>query len=355
MLVKKLTLNNFRNLEPTVFIPEKEMNVICGENAQGKTNLIEAIWLFTGAKSFRGNKDNELPRFESEKAKLTLIFESEGVEKTASITIDTRRHAVLNGKNLPSAAALVGKFCAIVFSPDDIGLVTDGPSKRRRFMDIAISQIYPSYLGYLRNYTRAVTQRNVILKDIRKGLKSEAFLDVFEQEIVSNGKEIIKYRLDYVDLIKEKVSEIYRGISAEKEELDIEYVMTSEAENLREELIKARQTDIYSATTSVGPHRDDLAFKINGVSVRNFASQGQRRSVALSLKLSEAEILKKITGEFPVALLDDVMSELDPVRQNYILNHIKGWQVFITCCDPSNTENLDKGKVFSMKEGRLSE
>lgn len=355
MLVKKLTVNNFRNLKPTVFIPEKEMNVICGENAQGKTNLIEAIWLFTGAKSFRGNKDNELPFFDSQKAKLTLIFESEGIEKTASITIDTRRHAVLNEKKLSSAAALAGQFCAIVFSPDDIGLVTDGPSKRRRFMDIAISQIYPSYLGYLRNYTRAVTQRNVILKDIRKGLKSEAFLDVFEQEIVSNGKEIIKYRIDYVDLIKEKVSEIYRGISADKEELSIEYIMTAEADNLKNELIAARQTDIYSATTSVGPHRDDLAFKINGVSVRNFASQGQRRSVALSLKLSEAEILKKITGEFPVALLDDVMSELDPIRQNYILNHIKGWQVFITCCDPSNTENLDKGKVFSMKEGRLSE
>ena len=355
MLVKKLTLTNFRNLEPTVFIPEEQMNVICGENAQGKTNLIEAIWLFTGAKSFRGNKDNELVKFNEEKAKLSLLFESEGVEKTATITIDTRRHAVLNEKNLSSAAALAGKFCAIVFSPDDIGLVTDGPSKRRRFMDIAISQIYPSYLSYLRNYTRAVAQRNVILKDIRKGLKSEAYLDVFEKEIVSNGKEIIKYRLDYVDLIKDKVSEIYKGISADKETLNIEYVMTANGADLKEKLIEARNIDISSATTSIGPHRDDLAFKINGVSVRDFASQGQKRSVALSLKLSEAEILKKITGEFPIALLDDVMSELDPTRQDYILNHIKGWQVFITCCDPSNTKNLDKGKVFSMENGKLSE
>ncbi len=354
MLVKKLCVTNFRNLEKTEFIPTNEMNVICGENAQGKTNLIEAIWLFTGAKSFRGNKDNELVNFNCDVAKLTLNFEAEGVEKTAEIIIDTKRRAVLNEKKLSSAAALAGKFCAIVFSPDDIGLVTDGPSKRRRFMDIAISQIHPSYLNYLRNYTRAVTQRNVILKDIKKGLADYSFLDAFEKEIAGNGKEIIKYRLDYVSLIKSAVKEIYKGISAEKEELDIEYIMTSSFDNLEKDLYNARQTDIYSATTSVGPHRDDLAFKINGVAVRSFASQGQRRSVALSLKLSEAEILKNITGEFPVALLDDVMSELDPIRQDYILNHIKGWQVFITCCDPSNTKNLDKGKVFSMKDGKLS-
>ena len=355
MLVKKLYINNFRNLNNTQFIPIKEMNVICGENAQGKTNLIEAIWLFTGAKSFRGNKDNELINFNCEKAKLVLEFEAEGVEKTAEIIIDTKRNAVLNEKKLSSAAALAGKFCAIVFSPDDIGLVTEGPKKRRRFMDIAISQIHPSYLGYLRNYTRAVTQRNIILKDIKKGLADYSFLDVFENEIVQNGKEIIKYRLDYVNQIKDVIKNIYKGISAEKEELDIEYIMTSSYENLEKDLYNARQTDIFSAITSVGPHRDDLDFKINGVSVRNFASQGQRRSVALSLKLSEAEILKNITGEFPVALLDDVMSELDPTRQDYILNHIKGWQVFITCCDPSNTKNLDKGKVFSMSNGRLEE
>lgn len=353
MLVKKLTVNNFRNLEPVVFTPCNEMNVICGENAQGKTNLLEAIWLFTGAKSFRGSKDNEIVAFEKEAAKIELCFKAEGIEKEAQLIIDNKRHAFLNGKKLSSAATLAGKFCAIVFSPDDISLISEGPSKRRRFMDIAISQLFPAYLIHLKNYTRAVAQRNVVLKNIRKGISNESFLDVFEEEISLNGEEIIKYRFKYVDLIKDFVKQIYNGISAEKEILTIEYVPTANIGKLKEKLLISRQNDIITATTSVGPHRDDLEFKINGVNVRNFASQGQKRSVALSLKLSEAEVLKKITGEYPVALLDDVMSELDPIRQNYVLNHIKGWQVFITCCDPSNTKNLNTGKILFMNEGKL--
>ncbi len=331
------------------------MNIICGENAQGKTNLIEALWLFTGAKSFRGNKDFELVCFNNQTAKLKLIFTAKGIEKEAEIIIDQKRNAFLNGKKLPAASHFSGEFCAIVFSPDDILLVNGSPSDRRRFLDIAISQVYPNYVANLRKYTRAVSQRNAILKEIKNGNKINSMLSFFEEEIAQNGEEIIKYRKNYVDLIKPFLKETYKGISASKESFDIEYLASAEKSTLREELIKSREKDIFSCTTSVGPHRDELLFKIDGKTVKDYGSQGQKRSVALSLKLSQSKVLEKITGEVPVALLDDVMSELDPSRQEYVLNHIKGWQVFITCCDPSNTKNLNEGKIFSIKDGRIEE
>lgn len=355
MKVNKLTLQNYRNIKNTVFIPENKMNVICGENAQGKTNLIEALWLFTGAKSFRGNKDFELVQFNNNTAKLKLYFNSFGTEKEAEIVIDKKRNAYLNGKKLTSASKFAGVFCAIIFSPDDIMLVNGSPAERRKFLDIAISQVYPNYISFLRKYTRAVTQRNALLKEIKSGNKVNSMLSFFEEEIAQNGEEIIKYRIKYIKLIKPFLKETYKGISNSREEFDIEYNYSCEKGFLREALIKSREKDILSTTTSVGPHRDDLSLKINGKSVKEFGSQGQKRSVALSLKLSQAEVLKSVTGEIPVALLDDVMSELDPSRQEYVLNHINGWQVFITCCDPSNTKNLNEGKIFSIKNGRIEE
>ena len=354
MLVKEVSFNSFRNLKEYKFVPIDGMNVICGENAQGKTNLIEAIWLFTGAKSFRGNKDNELVKFGETCAKLNMDFIAEGVKKEAEIIIEQRRRAVLNGNRYNQAASLAGSFCAIVFSPDDLGLITEGPAKRRRFLDIAITELHPSYLNALRKYNRAVTQRNALLKENKKGYCDLSLLNLFEEEIATNGSIIIKERLNYLEEIKDTVSGIYRGLSAEKENLSVEYISTV-GEDFLNQLKLSRKEDFLTATTSVGPHRDDLSFFINNQSVRNFGSQGQKRSAALAMKLSEAEILKRITGEFPVALLDDVMSELDPERQNYILNHIDGWQVFLTCCDPSNTKNLNKGKIFWVKNGEISE
>ena len=355
MKVNKLTLQNYRNIKNFEFFPTDEMNVICGENAQGKTNLIEALWLFTGAKSFRGSKDFELVEFNKEAAKLKLSFCSFGTEKEAEIIIDKKRNAFLNGKKLSSASRFSGEFCAIIFSPDDIMLINGSPSERRRFLDIAIAQVYPAYVTFLRKYTRAVTQRNAILKEIKNGNKINSMLSFFEEEIAQNGEEIIKYRIKYIEIIKPFLKEIYKGISDQKEDFNIEYDYSCEKGFLREGLIKSREKDILSCTTSVGPHRDDLKFTINQKEVKDFGSQGQKRSVALSLKLSQAEVLKKETGEIPVALLDDVMSELDPKRQDYVLNHIKGWQVFITCCDPSNTKNLNDGKIFNIKNGRIEE
>lgn len=354
MTVKKVKIKNFRNIENLEFTPDSKMNVICGPNAQGKTNLLEAIWLFTGAKSFRGAKENEYITFEKDEAKISIEFSKNGVSSDAEINIKERRRATLNGNNLSSVGELAGNFCAIVFSPQDIELVKDGPSIRRKFLDTAIFQIYPQYADFLRKYVRAVAQRNNLLKDVYYHSELLSMLDAFDNEIIRNGEKIIEYRKKYISHLKETAPVIYSGISENKENLEISYLCNCSSEYFAERLKNARREDIKTGVTSVGPHRDDIEFLINGKNARLFGSQGQKRSVALTLKLSEAEILKIKTGEETVALLDDVMSELDPVRQNYVLNHIKNWQVFITCCDPSNILNLSSGKVFTMKNGVLS-
>lgn len=353
MRVLSLELKNFRNIENIKIEPCEGMNVICGENAQGKTNLLESIWLFTGAKSFRSSKDDDFVKFGENKTKCKMEFLAEGVEKSALIEIEERRTAFLNDKKLKSPSLLAGNFNAIVFSPTDLRLVSDGPNVRRRFLDLAIGQLYPSYIEILKNYLRAVTQRNKIIKDYRYDSTISVMLDVFEKEIAQNGIKIIEYRNRYIEILSKFTPNLYNGLSSGKENLEIEYIKSFKGENLEEELRKKRSEDMYSAKTSVGPHRDDLDFKINGISARNYGSQGQKRSVALSLKLAEAEVIKKDVGEWPICLLDDVMSELDPGRQNFILNHIKEMQTFLTCCDPENVRNLEVGKKFIVKGGAV--
>ncbi len=335
MIVLNLECKNFRNLEKIKISPCENMNVICGENAQGKTNLIESIWLFTGAKSFRNSKDNVFLKFGAEKSVCTLDFKSEGIENNAKIEITDKRTAFFNENKLKSASNLAGKFNAVVFSPLDLSLISGGPSERRKFLDLSIGQIYPVFINILKSYVRAVTQRNKIIKEYKYDSTVSVMLDVFEEEIAVNGRKIIEFRKRYVEIINEFLPTIYNGISAGKEILQTVYICKS-GENLLEELKNSRKEDMFSGVTSVGPHRDDLEFKINGLSVKSFGSQGQKRSVALALKLAEAEVIKKKTGECPVILLDDVMSELDKQRQNFILNHIEGMQSFLTCCDEIN-------------------
>ena len=295
--------------------------------------------------------------FNSNKAVNSCDFIFGETEKNAKIIIEQNRKAELNGKMLSSASKLAGNFYAIVFSPTDLNLVNDGPMVRRRFLDTAIGQIYPLYNEKLRNYVKAVTQRNTVLRDLKFHSDIEFLLDDFEKFLAVLIKEVVKYRYRYVEILKEILPEIYGGLSGEKVILNIEYSSAisknAETEEIAEILKKARKEDILTGNTSVGPHRDDLNLVLNGSAVKSYGSQGQRRGVCLALKLSEAKVLKRITGEYPIALLDDVMSELDRSRQDFILNHIKNWQVFITCCDPSNIKGLKNGTVFQMKGGNF--
>ena len=232
----------------------------------------------------------------------------------------------------------------------------DGPKERRRFLDIAIGQIYPKYINCLKAYTRAVTQRNLILKEANKtGQLNNSILSAFEAEICENGKKIINYRERYLEKITPFLTEIYSGLTGKRENLTLKYVNTLGDKEFADFLVQSRRIDMQSGITSAGPHRDDIEFFINNISARNFGSQGQMRSVALCLKLAEAQVIKNLTGEYPIALLDDVMSELDPTRQEYILNHINGWQVLITACEPDIINRLERGKCVKIEKGRIAE
>ncbi len=353
MQIKRLSCVNFRNIKRIEINPTEEMNVICGENAQGKTNIIEAIWLFTGAKSFRSSKENAYVKIGETTSRNEIDFLSGGVENNAAITFGEKKTVFLNDKKLSAPSRLAGNFSAVIFSPSDLSLVKDGPNIRRKFIDTAIGQLYPNYIEILHSYYRAMSQRNSIIKDYKYDGSLSVMLDVFEKELDFCGQKIIQYRKNYLSSLLEFIPEIYEGISGGREKIEVSYLQSAQEADIAQKLIESRKNDSYLGVTSIGPHRDDILFTLDKLNAREYASQGQKRSIALALKLSQAAAYEKSTGECPVCLLDDVMSELDPMRQNYILNHIKGRQSFITCCDPSNTKGLIDGKIFTVANGEI--
>lgn len=358
MIIEKIEIKNFRNIENIELLPDKKMNIIYGKNAQGKTNILEALWLFSGQKSFRAAKDIDFIRFEKNKAENKIFFEDEQKNKNeCHVVIKEGRRFFLNEVEQKKAFDLARKIAFIVFSPADIFLISDGPEVRRKFIDLAICKIYPSYSEKLKKYKRLVLQRNSTLKDYRFHSDLEPIIEIFENSISQLGCEIIRYRKRYLELLCKYLPKIFEGMSENTEKIELEYVCTaSEKTNEFSQLLKqSRKEDMNTLSTSVGPHRDNIEIKINNLSAKTFGSQGQKRTAALSLKLAEAKVLQETTKIVPVALLDDVMSELDSKRQNYILNNIENWQVFITCCDPENIKKIKNGKIFKIKDGKTEE
>ena len=360
MKINSLQLENFRNFDflETDF---EDTNIIWGENAQGKTNLIEAIYLFTGAKSFRRARDKELIKFNREKSVLKIEFESNERNQNAQIEIKEKRSFSLNGVKNKSVNDLSDELKAVVFSPEHLSMVKDGPRERRYFIDNALCQIKSNYRNLLKEYSRALYQRNALLKDLVKHPEMEDMLYIWNQNLARSGAKIIFQRLKYIEALMPYVSEIYSGISKNKEEIELVYKgcneftqdMSDTEEKLLEAFNETKVNDIINKSTSKGPHRDDIEIFINKKSARIYASQGQQRSCVLAIKLAEAALLKEMTGVEPVALLDDVMSELDESRQDYILNHIKSSQVFITCCDKEQILRLKKGKTIHIENGKI--
>lgn len=373
MYVKRLKFENYRNLIDSEIFPCNGINVIYGDNAQGKSNLLESIWLFTGGHSFRGSKDSELQKIDpktgrnSELSKLELDFYSMERNQKAILNIKKgRRSSVINGVEKKTGSALIGKIIAVVFSPEHLLLIKDGPSKRRSFIDGAICQIKPAYARILAIYNRSLIQRNALLKDIIRHPELKDTLEIWNMRLAKLGSQVISERRSYVEKLSEKIAPVYSGISREKEKIGIEYVsslksgITSPDEKEIElefikSLLKTENSDIKLGFTTVGPHRDDLEIEINGMSARMYGSQGQQRSAVLSLKLAEAEILSEFSGETPLILLDDVMSELDRSRQDYLLNHLHDRQVFITCCDPEAINLMETGKRIYIENGNVNE
>lgn len=366
MKITKFCFENFRNLKKGEIVPGEGFNVIYGDNAQGKTNLMESMWLFTGGRSFRGAKDKDLIQFENKNVRATLEmdFLSEGREQKAKITIDkdkkSKRNLILNGVNKASTTDIIGKFCAVVFSPVHLSLIKEGPNFRRRFIDAAVCQIKPSYIYVLSKFNRALIQRNTLLKDIRHNPQLMETLQVWNKGFSETGSRIIFERKEYCKRLREYSGEVYKGIASLKEEMDLKYettVTSNSVEGIERELEAQLEEkinqDIYSGFTSVGPHRDDMEILIDKVSAKFFASQGQQRSAVLALKLSEAKVLKSVIGENPIIFLDDVMSELDLSRQSYLSSNVEGFQTFITCCDPSILKAAEGIKFFEMNIGEI--
>ncbi|MCL2301034.1 MAG: DNA replication and repair protein RecF [Firmicutes bacterium] len=334
--------------------PSAGVNVIFGENGHGKTSLLEGIWLFTGCRSFRCADAGEMIMQGEEKADLRAGFVSNGREQQARIEIAGRRSLTLNGFAQETPRRMLGVFPAVAFTPDTLSLAKGGPGERRRFLDVALSMLTPAYAVRLSKYLKALAQRNALL---RQANPSGELLDTWDLSLAGEAAGILKARKGYLEELIPRAREFYRRISAGREELEIIPYVTGAEEATPEAYLAAftrtRQNDLRRQTTTVGPHRDDLLLRLDGRSLRDFGSQGQKRSAALALKLAEAAALGEIAQEAPAALLDDVLSELDARRQADLLKYLEGWQVFLTCCEPSHTLHGRAGKVFCVKDGAV--
>lgn len=364
MKVIAVKFENYRNLKNDIIQPCDGVNIIYGDNAQGKTNLIEAIWLFCGGHSFRSAKDSEVIRWDENFARLEMRFFGQEREQTAKLIFTgNKKQLEINGVEKKSAAALIEKFCAVVFSPEHLNLIKRGPSQRRKFIDSAICREKLQNAVILSKFNRVLVQRNSLLKDIYRRPSLENTLSVWDEPLIQNGAMLIKKRMDYVEMLSQRAKIYHDGISKNSEKLEIKYISSIDAEmsdrtdeiaeKFRKKLNENRKDDIRTGVTNFGPHRDDIEILINGKNTRAFGSQGQQRSAVLSLKLAEASVLKERMGEEPVILLDDVLSELDSKRQDFLLNELKDCQVFITCCEKSNKEQLKEGKIFLLKNGEV--
>jgi len=366
MQVNELILQNFRNYREQSVSFDPGCNVIFGENAEGKTNLLEAVVYLSCGRSTRARRDQELIRFESNAARLTSrVFAR---ERDFKIEIDLfrgrRRKMSVNGVTAKSAGALSDVFQTVFFCPDDLYLIREGAAARRRFLDTALCQLRPRYAMALSSYNRAYEQKTRILRDSEERPDLLSALPDFNEQMVRCGAILIHYRAQYAQRLAEYAAANHGECSGGRERLEITYQTVSTvtdpmeeqaklAEQLRSHMAAHETAERASRLCLSGPHKDDLLIQINGQEAKSYSSQGQTRTAALSMKLAEREILKNTTGEYPVLLLDDVLSELDPKRQEFVLNRIAGGQVFITCCEDDRLPQLLGGKVFHVKQGMI--
>ena len=316
-----------------------------GENAQGKTNIIESIFLCSIGKSFRTNKEKELIKFNEEKALVEINFEKSDRNGNIKIELENKKNVYLNGIKLKKLSELLGNINIVIFTPDDINILKGGPQNRRKFLDIMISQLRPNYMHVLTLYLKTLEQRNNYLKQIKLEKKDENLLDIWDEKLIEYGMKIYEYRKEFIEKIKNKIKIIHNEITQKKEDIEIEYFSDANTrQNFINELKSRRKLDIIKGFTTKGIHRDDFVVYINGKEVEIYGSQGQHRTAILSLKLSELKVIYDEIGEYPILLLDDFMSELDDKRRKNFLNNIKYIQVIITCTEKITLENL---KYFS--------
>lgn len=341
MRVYRLSYNSYRNLKDDTLEMSEKINVIYGENAQGKTNLLEAIWLMTGARSFRGTKDKDLVRFGEKKAQVDCKVSFNNQEESIKISIsDGKREAEINGIKRGPASSIIGFFKAVIFSPEHLMLIKGGPENRRKFIDAAICQVKPTYPNLLLKYAKTLKHRNFLLKAIQSHKNLEDTLDIWDEKLSDYAGFIIAERIKYSEEFSDFAKEFYLKISG-KEDFSISYSRLNQFINMNpnqiskcilEELKMSRKQDLFRRTTNVGPHRDEFEIKIDSKSAKQLASQGQQRTGIIAMKLSEATMIEKLSNQHPVILLDDILSELDQNRQEKMFNLVSKAQIFITGC-----------------------
>ncbi len=363
MIVQRIALSGFRNYDEEAVEFGPDVNVICGPNAQGKTNLLESVYLLTGTHSFRTRSDRDMIGFDCDWSTILADVESGGRSQTIRLAFrrGMRRQITVNGAKKTSSE-LAGVMTAVLFSPDDLYLIKEGPAARRKLMDTAIAQLRPGYAQLLTDFNRLYENKTRILKDWREKPSLLNTLDEFSDGLARCSARLIRYRASFVQRLHEAAEPIHREFSGEQEALTLTYKTVSTvtdplapAEEIYYQICehqeRHRQAELDAAQCLTGAHKDDIEILINGVSARSFASQGQTRTAALSIKLAEREIFRNETGEYPVLLLDDVLSELDIRRQEFVLNRIGGGQTMITCCEDENISSRTGGRVFSVKGG----
>lgn len=357
MFIKSLMLMNYRNYKNLSIELGKHVNVFMGDNAQGKTNVVEAMYYCGFGKSHRTNRDKELINWNHETAHIRLSVGKERLDKKIDITIfkDGKKAIKINSVKINKIGELVGTFNVVMFSPEDLKIVKDSPGVRRKFMDMEISQLNRKYYYSLVQYNKVLSERNLVLKQRYLDL---SMLDVYDIQLSQFGHYIIQERLKYIEKLNEKGSMIHNDITSGKEHIQFKYISTIKDLNdikssMLESLEKNREKDLEKKLTSVGPHRDDFSIFINDIDAKSFGSQGQQRTAVLTMKFASLKIIKEITGEYPVLLLDDVLSELDFKRKSYILGSIKDIQTIITCTGIEDlTGYLDeRAKLFNVNEG----
>ncbi len=359
MKIRSLKLKNYRNYDLLKLDFDGAANIFYGDNAQGKTNILEAVYISGTTKSHRGAKDRELIRFGQDESHIEAVVEKNGIDYQLDMHLkkNSPKGIAINKMPIRKASELFGIVNFVFFSPEDLNIIKNGPSERRRFIDMELSQLDRVYLSNLTNYNRIVNQRNHLLKSMGMGGELKDTLEVWDMQLIQYGDRIIERRKEFLDKVNEIISSIHKKLTGGREEIQVIYEPSNGNLTLEQALQKNRDRDIRIKSTSAGPHRDDICFMVGGLDIRRYGSQGQQRTAALSLKLSEIELVKQAAKDTPVLLLDDVLSELDKHRQNYLLDSINDIQTLITCTGVEDFVNhrFSINKVFHVHGGQVTD
>ena len=358
MIIKSIDLQNFRNYELQKIDFDSGTNILYGDNAQGKTNILEAVYLSGTTKSHRGSKDQEMIAFNHNESHIKMIMNRKGIDYRIDMHIKRNRSKgiAINGVPIRKSMDLYGIINLVIFSPEDLRIIENGPSERRKFIDMELCQLDKIYASNLINYRKTLEQRNNLLRDISFNPSLEDTIDVWDMQLIRYGREIIARREKFIDQLNDIIKDIHIRLSGGKENLLVKYVPDAKEDEFEDILSRNRERDIRMKYTCAGPHRDDMIFYIDELDVHKYGSQGQKRTSALSLKLAEIEIVKQLTGDKPVLLLDDVLSELDSRRQNFLLDSIGNIQTMITCTglDEFINNRFSINKIFKVVNGTVS-